>query len=84
MLKTNNHKLTDKKIVMKYTIEMTGGSMIECTPSNGLLRLSNDVGKIVCSFRINGQSAYETPLQITLDYNYIESTQQGIQIISTP
>ncbi|MBT4445704.1 hypothetical protein HOA92_01895 [archaeon] len=67
-----------------YTIEMTGGSMIECTPSNGLLRLSNDVGKIVCSFRINGQSAYETPLQITLDYNYIESTQQGIQIISTP
>jgi len=24
--KTNNNKLTDKKIVMKYTIEMTGWS----------------------------------------------------------
>jgi hypothetical protein len=69
---------------LSYSIEMTGGSLIECSPSSGLLRLSNEVGKIVCSFRISGSTAYETPLQITLDYNYIESTQQGIQIISTP
>ncbi len=69
---------------ISYNIEMTGGSMVECTPSNGILRLSNDVGKIVCTFSISGSTAYETPLQITLDYNYIESEQQGVEIIATP
>lgn len=67
-----------------YNIEMTGGSLIQCTPSDWMVRLSNGVGRIVCSFRINGATAFETPLLITLDYNYIENIQRGIQIIETP
>ncbi|MBU1111766.1 MAG: hypothetical protein ABIG93_03740 [archaeon] len=67
-----------------YNVEMTGGSLIKCTPSDWLVRMSNDAGKIICSFRINGATAFETPLQITLDYNYIENLQKSIQIIETP
>ncbi len=67
-----------------YSVEMTGGSLVSCSPSNGILRLSNDVGKMVCTFHVTGTTSYETPLMITLDYNYMESTQKGVQIISTP
>lgn len=69
---------------VSYDVEMTGGSLVSCTPSNNMLRLSNGVGKIVCTFNIAGTTAYETPLMITLDYNYMENTQQGVQIIATP
>lgn len=67
-----------------YDVQMTGGSLVSCTPSNGILRLNNGVGKMVCTFRVTGTTSYETPLRITLDYNYMESTQRGIQIIDTP
>ncbi len=67
-----------------YVVELSGGSLIECNPSDGLVRLSNNQGKIVCSFDIPGTSAYETPLLVTLDYGYIQSQQQRIKIIQTP
>ncbi|MBT4605126.1 hypothetical protein HOC01_05790 [archaeon] len=70
--------------IVHFTADMTGGNLIDCTPSDGKIRLSNDVGKAVCKFRITGTSAYETPLQIELDYNYIENTKKSVQIIETP
>ena len=69
---------------VSYSVEMTGGSLVSCTPSDGILRLSNDVGKIVCTFNIIGTTAYETPLIITLDYKYMDSTQKSVQVIATP
>jgi len=70
--------------VLQFTAEMTGGSLIDCTPSDGKVRMSNGAGKAVCKFRISGSSAFETPLIINMDYNYIENTQKTVQIIETP
>ncbi len=68
-----------------YTVQMTGGSLIECSPRDGMIRLNDaNTGKIVCKFRVNGASAFETPLSITLDYNYVDSIQRNVQIIQTP
>ncbi len=69
---------------LNYYVEMTGGSLIKCTPSDWELRLNNNAGKIICSFNIDGASAFETPLLITLDYGYIDNTQKSVQIIETP
>ena len=67
-----------------YTVHLSGGMPISCSPGDGLVRLSNNQGKIVCSFDIAGTGAYETPLQITLDYGYIDSFQKSLKIIQTP
>jgi hypothetical protein len=67
-----------------YNVDMTGGSLVQCTPSDWTVRMNNGAGKIICSFSINEAMAYETPLMITLDYNYIENIQKNIQIIDTP
>lgn len=68
-----------------YTVQMTGGSLISCSPRDGIIRLNDaGTGKIVCKFRVNGASAFETPLSITLDYNYLDSIKRGVQIIQTP
>lgn len=67
-----------------YNVELTGGSPISCKPSDRLVRLVNNQGKIVCSFNIPAMAAYETPLRITLDYNYLQSYQQPIRVIKTP
>lgn len=69
---------------LNYYVEMTGGSLIKCTPSDWELRLNNEAGKIICSFDIDGSSAFETPLLITLDYGYIDNVQKSVQIIETP
>ncbi len=69
---------------VSYLVEMTGGSLIECNPSSGMVRLNNEAGKIVCKFKINSASAFETPLQITLDYHYLDSIQKQVKIIETP
>ena len=70
--------------VIQFTAQMTGGSLIDCTPSDGKVRMSNGAGKAVCKFRISGSSAFETPLIIKMDYNYIENSQKSVQIIETP
>jgi hypothetical protein len=70
---------------VNFRVEMTGGSLISCTPSDYTVRL-NDAGsaKILCTFRVYGSTAYETPLRITLDYAYLDTLQKGIQIVQTP
>jgi len=67
-----------------YTVELSGGSLIDCKPMDGLVRLSNNQGKVVCSFDIGNAPAYETPLMIRLDYNYMQSLLQPVKIIKTP
>ena len=67
-----------------YDVQMTGGSLLDCKPRDGLVRLTNDLGKIVCQFDVPGASSFETPLTVRLNYNYIQSFQKGIQIVKTP
>ncbi len=67
-----------------YTVQMSGGSLISCTPRDGLVRLTNNRGTIVCQFDIPGASAFETPLMIELDYNYVQSFLHPVKIIKTP
>lgn len=67
-----------------YSVELSGGSLIDCKPTDNLVRLTNNQGKIVCTFNIGNAQAYETPLMIRLDYNYIQSLLQPVKIIKTP
>lgn len=67
-----------------YSVQLSGGSLVDCKPRDGFVRLNNGQGKVICSFNIPGTSAYETPLLIDLDYSYIQSTQKSLKIIKTP
>ena len=67
-----------------YTVQMSGGSLIDCSPRDGLVRLSNNNGKIICRFDVPGSGAYETPLQISLQYGYVKSIIKPLKIIKTP
>ncbi len=70
---------------VKYDVKLSGGgSLIDCKPRDHSVLLYNNAGKIVCSFNIPMTSAYETPLMIELDYNYIQSFLKPIRIIKTP
>lgn len=67
-----------------YNVEMLGGGKVNCKPLDGLVRLTNGQGKIICNFNIPGTSAFETPLVVDLDYAYVQSSQKSIRIIQTP
>ncbi|MBR9683394.1 hypothetical protein GOV03_02540 [Candidatus Woesearchaeota archaeon] len=67
-----------------YDVQLSGGSIIDCKPTDGLVRLTNNQGKIVCSFNIGNTASYETPLMIRLNYNYMDSLLQPTKIIKTP
>ena len=67
-----------------YSVDLSGGSLINCKPADGLVRLANNQGKIICQFNIGNVPAYETPLLIRLDYNYMQSLKKPVRIIKTP
>ncbi len=67
-----------------YTVQFPGGSLIDCKPNGGVIRLNNGNGKIICTFNVPGTSAYESPLLIDLDYNYMQSFKKTIKIVKTP
>ena len=69
--------------LVEYVVKNTGLSSMRCKPRDKV-RLSNGMGKIVCDANIPPGSAFQTPLQITLDYNYMDSLTQPIRIIKTP
>lgn len=69
---------------VSYTVELSGGSLIDCKPTDGLVRLTNNQGKIACTFDVGNSPAYETPLVIRLNYNYMKSLKKPIKIIKTP
>ena len=67
-----------------YNVQLSGGTKVNCRPQDGIIRLTNNNAKIICTFTIDGPSAFETPLMIDLDYNYIDSFTKQIQIVRTP
>ncbi|PIZ51555.1 hypothetical protein COY27_03205 [Candidatus Woesearchaeota archaeon CG_4_10_14_0_2_um_filter_33_13] len=67
-----------------YSVQLSGGNLIDCKPRDGMVRLTNNNGKVVCSFSIPGTSAFLTPLMIDLDYGYVQSYQKTVKIIRTP
>lgn len=69
---------------VRYKVELSGGTLIQCSPKDYLVRMSNDRGKIVCTFDVGSTQAYETPLRIELGYNYMQSVQRSVEIIRTP
>ncbi len=69
---------------VNYQISLSSGSLVDCKPQDGVVRLANGQGKVVCSFEIPGGTAYETPLAIDLDYAYVDSFTKPIKIIKTP
>ncbi|HLC52619.1 MAG TPA: hypothetical protein VJI98_05225 [Candidatus Nanoarchaeia archaeon] len=69
---------------VQYNVQLTGGSLVDCKPRDGFVRLVNNNGKIVCTFNIPGGSAYETPLLIDLSYGYVQSLLKPIRIVKTP
>jgi hypothetical protein len=69
---------------VRYDVQLSGGTKISCSPQDGMVRMSNNIGKILCKFQINEGSAFETPLTISLDYGYKKSYQKQINIIKTP
>ena len=67
-----------------FEVRVSSGH-VNCRPSDHFVRLSNGQGKIICNYENSGApNAFETPLQIELDYNYIDSFSKTIKIIETP
>lgn len=69
---------------VKYSVDLSGGDLIDCTPKDSMVRLENGRGLITCSFEVGKKQAYETPLRIELDYNYQQSIRRQLKIIKTP
>ncbi len=67
-----------------YSVQFSGGSLINCNPAGGIIRLNNGAGKIICSFNVLGTGAFQSPLLINLDYNYLQSFKKSIKIVKTP
>ena len=66
-----------------YTVRTTSGRL-SCRPSDGIVRLNDNQGKIICNYETSASTAFETPIQIQLDYNYIDSFSKNLKIIQTP
>ncbi len=69
---------------VEYSVELTGAHSIDCKPRDRVVRMINNQGKIVCTANIYETTAFETPLLIDLNYNYIESDKRNIKILDTP
>jgi len=69
---------------VRYTVSLSGEFPEKCTPTDHMVRLSNNKGKIFCTFRTSSTTAYESPLQIELNYNYLQSVSKKIDVIRTP
>jgi len=72
------------KVTYNVNLGSGSGSVIDCKPRDHIVRLNNGQGKIVCQFNIPGTSAFETPLMIDLDYNFVQSFKKTVKIVKTP
>jgi hypothetical protein len=63
-------------------MEINGLGEPSCVPNNQYVRL-NDEGRgiIVCTFTLRGQESYTTPMDITLDYLYLSTTEQDVFVV---
>lgn len=69
---------------VRYAVSLSSGTMISCSPQDFLVRMKDGRGKIVCTFDVGNTRAYETPLRVELNYNYMQSIQTPVEIIRTP
>tara|TARA_Y100000310_G_scaffold278642_1_gene297184 strand:- start:9247 stop:10194 length:948 start_codon:yes stop_codon:yes gene_type:complete len=67
-----------------YTVQLGGGALGDCKPRDGIIRMNNENGKILCTFDTFGTAAYETPLIVDLDYSYWQSYDKQVRIVKTP
>ncbi|MEK6938900.1 MAG: hypothetical protein AABX04_07710 [Nanoarchaeota archaeon] len=68
--------------VVYYQVSWSGG-ILDCKPRD-FVRLVNNNGIITCSVTLPNTGAFETPLLVDLDYNYIKSFTKTVKIIRTP
>ena len=66
---------------LKYTVRLGASQIGQCSPKNAEVRLVNNKGMIFCRFPHSGASAaYETTLNIELDYGYKNSIAKKVEI----
>ncbi len=68
---------------VEYYVTLSGVAL-NCKPMDHMVRLNNNMGKIVCTGDLPSSSAYETPLTVDLNYGYIQSWTKPIKIVRTP
>lgn len=69
---------------INYDVSVAGQGPVDCKPRDRTAKLYNNQAKIICTFNIPGTVAYTTPLQITLQYSYMQSQTKPIRIVATP
>ena len=77
----------DYRDVDKVEFDVTLGgaaARVNCNPLDEIVRLVNKQGKIVCTFEVPNTAPYEAPLQIDLNYAYLDSVKQPISIVKLP
>lgn len=70
--------------LVRFNVDLVGGSLVKCTPQDQMIRMTDGRGKIFCTFEVGNTQAYETPLKVELDYKYMQSISKQIEIIKTP
>jgi hypothetical protein len=63
-------------------MEIKGLGEPSCVPASQYVRLNNDgEGLILCTFTLREQKSFQTPLQITVDYLYLDTAEQTITVV---
>jgi hypothetical protein len=68
--------------VVYYGVSWSGGQL-DCKPRD-FVRLVNNQAVITCFATLPNVGAFETPLLVDLDYNYIKSFTKQVKIVRTP
>ena len=69
---------------VQFQVELSGARLVRCAPSDQFVRLGDGRGRFVCTFDVGNVPAYETPMRIELNYNYMQSIRTPVEIIRTP
>jgi len=69
---------------VQFSVELPSGQFFKCAPETQLVRLTNGRGRFVCQFKIGNTPAYQTPLRVELNYNYMNTVRRDVEIIRTP
>ncbi len=73
--------------LIDYEVDMSGATLESCSPQidgGQRMRLVDNKGMIICTFQINDDTTYSTPLSINLYYNYLDSVSKKVEIVKTP
>ena len=72
--------------IVDYSVDMRGGSLIKCAPEmdGPRVRLVDNKATVFCTFSISGEYAFTTPLNIRLNYGYMDSISKEVEILRTP